>query len=76
MLIPMAKITRIRMTEQFERFVRDLKQSFWGDVYGQTPLACKPFWKAESIRERDSYMTTGWYDLIGRTRASGDGAFR
>src|SRR4051794_8118082 len=56
MLTPMAKITPLRMTEQFEHFARDLKESFWGDVYGQTRLAWKRFWEAESIRERDSYM--------------------
>jgi putative transposase len=58
----MAKITPIRVTEQFEHFVRDLKESFWGDLYGHTRLAWKRFWEAESIRERDSYMRTGWHD--------------
>jgi hypothetical protein len=60
----MAKITPLRVTEQFEHFVRDLKDSFWGDLYGQTRLAWKRFWEAESIRERDSYMKTGWYDQV------------
>src|SRR5947199_6420724 len=64
MLTPMAKITPLRMTEQFEHFARDLKERFWGDVYGQTRLAWKRFWEAESIRERDSYMRTGWHDLV------------
>jgi hypothetical protein len=58
----MAKITPMHVTEQFEHFVHDLKESFWGDVYGQTRLAWKRFWEAESMRERDSYMKTGWYD--------------
>jgi putative transposase len=58
----MAKITPIRVTEQFEHFVRDLKESFWGDLYGHTRLAWKRFWEAESIRERDSYMRTGWHE--------------
>ena len=58
----MAKITPMRVTEQFEHFVHDLKESFWGDVYGQTRLAWKRFWEAESMRQRDSYMKTGWYD--------------
>ena len=58
----MAKLTPMRMTEQFEHLVRDLKESFWGDLYGQTRLAWKRFWEAESIRARDSYMKTGWYD--------------
>ena len=62
MLTPMAKITPLRVTEEFEHFVRDLRESFWGDVYGQTRLAWKRFWEAESMRERDSYMKTGWYD--------------
>ena len=35
----MAKIAPIRITEQFEHFVRDLKESLWGDLYGQTRLA-------------------------------------
>jgi hypothetical protein len=52
MLTPMAKITPLRVTEQFEHFVRDLKESFWGDVYGQTRLAWKRFWDAESMRKR------------------------
>jgi transposase-like protein len=62
MLTPIVKITPLRVTEEFEHFVRDLKESFWGDVYGQTRLAWKRFWEAESMRERDSYMKTGWYD--------------
>jgi putative transposase len=60
----MAKITPLRVTEQFEHFVRELKESFWGDLYGQTRLAWKRFWEAESVRERDSYMKTGWYDQV------------
>ena len=32
------KITPIRVTEQFEDFLRDLKESFWGDLYGRTRL--------------------------------------
>jgi putative transposase len=60
----MAKITPLRVTEQFEHFVRDLRESFWGDVYGQTRLAWQRFWEAESMRERDSYMKTGWYDQV------------
>ena len=58
----MAKITPIRVTEQFEHFLADLKESFWGDLYGRTRLAWKRFWEAESLRERDSYMKSGWHD--------------
>jgi transposase-like protein len=64
----MAKITPMRVTEQFEHFVHDLKESFWGDVYGQTRLAWQRFWEAESMRERDSYMKSGWYDRAERSQ--------
>lgn len=63
----MAKITRIgpsRSSEQFTAFVRELRESFWGDLYGQTRLAWKQFWEAESARERDSYMKCGWHDRM------------
>ena len=60
----MAKITPIRVTEQFEEFVKELKESFWGDLYGRTRLAWKKFWEAQSLRERDSYMKSGWYQPV------------
>ncbi len=60
----MAKITPIRVTEQFQHFVRELQESFWGDVYGQTRQAWKRFWDQQSLRERDSYMQTGWHDRV------------
>jgi len=66
----MAKITPIRSGEQFEHFLKDLKESFWGDLYGKTRLAWKQFWDAQSLRERDSYMKTGWYDHVERSGRS------
>ena len=60
----MARITPIRVTEQFEHFLEDLKESFWGDLYGRTRQAWKRFWEAQSLRERDSYMRCGWYDRV------------
>src|SRR5215472_12311486 len=52
----MSKITCI--SEQFQHFVADLRESFWGDLYGQTKLAWKKFFDAESERQRDRYA--GW----------------
>ena len=37
-----------------------------GDLYGQTRLAWRKFWQVESLRERDSYMKTGWHDRAER----------
>src|SRR5579863_5936224 len=62
----MAKVTSI--TEQFQHFVRDLKESFWGDVYGKTRLAWERFWEEESRRERDRYVVTENYERAAKKR--------
>lgn len=41
------------MTEQFQHFVRDLKESFWGDLYGQARQTVERFLNQESVRLRD-----------------------
>jgi putative transposase len=50
------------MTEQFQHFVRDLQESFWGDLYGKTRIAWKQFWEGESVRERGRYLATESYE--------------
>jgi putative transposase len=64
----MAKVTPI--TEQFQHFVRDLKESFWGDLYGKTRRAWERFWEEESRRERDRYVATESYERAGEKRVS------
>ncbi len=64
----MAKVTPI--TEQFQHFVRDLKESFWGDVYGKTRLMWQRFWEEESRRERDRYVATESYERAPEKRHS------
>jgi len=46
----------IPITEQFQHFVRDLKESFWGDLYGKTKLAWKEFLEGVSQEARDRYV--------------------
>jgi putative transposase len=58
----MAKVTPI--TEQFQHFVRDLKESFWGDLYGKTRLAWERFWEEESRRARDRYLVRESYERV------------
>ena len=41
----MRKVTPI--TEQFQHFVQDLKESFWGDVYDKTRGVWKKFLEDE-----------------------------
>ncbi len=43
----------IPITEQFQHFVTELKESFWGDVYGRTRLSWHKFLQDDSARERD-----------------------
>jgi transposase-like protein len=41
------------MTEQFQHFVRDLKESFWGDLYGQARRKLEEALNRESRRLRE-----------------------
>lgn len=41
------------MTEQFQQFVRDLKESFWGDLYGQARGSVEKLLNKESVRLRE-----------------------
>lgn len=52
----------VPVTEQFQHFVAELKESFWGDLYGRTRQFWKEFLQKESERERDRYVGAGWYD--------------
>jgi putative transposase len=49
----MGKIVSI--TEHFQHFLTDLKESFWGDLEAKTKLAWKHFLEAESERMRDRF---------------------
>src|SRR5215468_5873808 len=52
----MAKI--IPIDEHFQHFLAELKESFWGDLYGQTGQAWQRFFELESARQRDRF--SGW----------------
>ena len=55
----MAKVTPI--TEHFQHFVKDLKESFWGDLQGQAQQAAKRLFELLSERQRDLYMVSPRY---------------
>ena len=50
----MAKVTPI--TEQFQHFVSELKESFWGDLQGQVQQSMRRLFELLSERQRDLYM--------------------
>jgi transposase-like protein len=49
-------------TEQFQHFVEDVQESFWGDVYGKTRLAWKQFLEEDSRRQRDRWVGLERYE--------------
>jgi putative transposase len=55
----MAKVTPI--TEHFQHFVKDLQESFWGDLQGQVQQSAKKFFELQSERQRDLYMVSPRY---------------
>jgi putative transposase len=55
----MAKVTPI--TEHFQHFVKDLQESFWGDLQGQVEQSAKKFFELLSERQRDLYMVSARY---------------
>jgi len=55
------------MTEEFEHFVRDLKETFWGDVYGKAKGALTGWLEEESARQRDRHVRSApWKQAPGR----------
>ncbi|PYX10029.1 MAG: hypothetical protein DMG88_03795, partial [Acidobacteria bacterium] len=63
----MAKI--IPITEHFQHFVAELKESFWGDLQGAVQREAKKLFELQSERQRDRYMVSGRY---GRSAARKD----
>src|SRR5436190_2962984 len=52
----MAKI--IPISEHFQHFLAEMKESFWGDLYGQTQQMWQRFFEQESQKQRDRF--SGW----------------
>jgi hypothetical protein len=59
----MAKI--IPITEHLPHFLAEMKESFWGDLYGQTKQAWQQFFQLQSERQRDRYSGWGRYERSG-----------
>src|ERR1044071_4282443 len=49
-------------TEQFQHFVSNLQESFWGDLNGRTREAWKKFFEADSERQRDRFAVVDAYE--------------
>src|SRR5438876_10786067 len=70
----MAKI--IPISEHFQHFLAEMKESFWGDLYGQTKLAWQRSFELQSERQRDRYSGWGRYERRrGRRRVYRNGYY-
>ncbi len=49
-------------TEQFQHFVNNLRESFWGDLNRQTREAWQKFLEADSERQRDRFAVVDAYE--------------
>src|SRR5215470_663901 len=70
----MAKI--IPITEHFQHFLSELKESFWGELYGQTRQAWQKFFELQSERQRDRFSGWGRYERrAGKRRGYRNGYY-
>src|SRR5437867_3040367 len=68
--------TIIPISEHFQHFLAEMKESFWGDLYGQTKLAWQRFFELQSERQRDRYSGWGRYERRrGRRRVYRNGYY-
>ncbi len=67
------KVTPI--TEQYQHFVRELKESFWGDLYRGGQQALKQLLEAESERERQGYLMRDAYERKPETQDYRNGSY-
>jgi len=63
------------VTEQYQHFVRDLKESFWGDLYRGGQQALKQLLEAESERERQRYLMRDAYERKQDTQDYRNGSY-
>lgn len=69
----MRKVSEI--TEQFQHFVRDVQESFWGDLNGRAQAAMKRLLEEESRRQRDRYLCRDAYERKAERRDYRNGSY-
>jgi len=71
---PMKKVVPI--TEQFQHFLEEMKESFWGDLYRRTRLAWERFLQSVSEQERDRYLGVEEYERVEAPREHRNGFYQ
>ncbi|MFN8008942.1 MAG: IS256 family transposase [Terriglobia bacterium] len=62
------------VTEQYQHFVEQVKESFWGEVYEKGKQAVKELLELDSQRQRQRYLMTESYErtgMVGRDYRNG-----
>jgi putative transposase len=67
------KLTPI--TEQYQHFVQEVRESFWGDLYRGGQQALKQLLEAESERERQRYLMRDAYERKPDTEDYRNGSY-
>jgi transposase-like protein len=49
-------------TEQFEGFLQEMKESFWGDLQGQVQRSVKEMLEVDSEQRMEEYLGLRWYE--------------
>jgi hypothetical protein len=55
-------------TEEFQHFVSNLRESFWGDLNDRTREAWQKFFEADSERQRDRFAVVDAYERNAEQR--------
>ena len=64
----------IPITEQFQYFLQEVNENFWGELYRRTALAWKRLFEELSWKERDRYLGVKDYARAGE-REYGNGFY-
>ena len=67
--------TVIRISEQYQHFVEDVKESFWGDLYGRARQLVQQAIKQESMRMREVYLNCERYERSENRRDHRNGFY-
>ncbi len=62
-------------TERFQGFLRDLKESFWGDLQGKVRDTLKKLLEADSEQRMEEYLGLRWYERAEEREDSRNGFY-
>lgn len=65
----------IPITEQFQHYLNEVKESFWGDLYQRTRLAWEKFLESVSLQERDRYLGVKDYERVEQRQGYRNGFY-